>query len=115
MRDGHITYMSTAASVLPKPQLQEPAAGSHPTGKIRVRVTDADTAWSGHSDMSHWHSESYPRSPGACCLCKPADILDSSLTSDRVNAMATGARDYRSAPSPMHCNGMAETSQRREI
>lgn len=42
--DSHITYMSPAASDPPRPQLQEPATGSHPTGKSKSESQDADTA-----------------------------------------------------------------------
>lgn len=59
--------------------------------------------------------QSYLRSPSGCCLCQPKDILGSSLTSDRVNAMTAGTWDYRSALNLTHCNGMAETSPKRVI
>lgn len=114
-----------ACSMVTSPACPQPplgplnlSPGSMPQARIAQEnqsESERQTPPDPDTETSCWRSESDPRSPGGCCPCKPAGILGSSLTTDRVNATAMDARDYRSAPSPVCCNSTAETSQRREI
>lgn len=118
--EGREVFRRVASPVCPQAPLGplNLSPGSLPQARITQenqsesqRQTPADP----ETETSRWRPESDPRSPGGCCLCKPAGVLGSSLTTDRVNATAMDARDYRSAPSPVCCNSAAEASQRRKI